>query len=181
MFGRLGLDYFVTNRTTLSLAAIRVHGEFKPTTESDITTDSILNDGTLRYNGTRTSNGTRTFNATGVQLGMVHNFAKDGEQLTADGNFFSGKNSGDQMYLNNSYDANGNFIGTSTQQQLSDGTNQFLTIQTDYTNPLTKKTKLEAGLRAQLNKIENDNQTYYVYGAETSKVPGTEIAYHNDQ
>jgi ferric enterobactin receptor len=179
MFGRLGLDYFVTNRTTLSLSGVRVHGEFKPTTESDITTDSILNDGTLRYTGTRTSNGNRTFNATGVQLGMVHNFVKEGEQLTADGNYFSGKNNGDQLYVNNNYDASGNFLGTSTQQQLSLGNNKFLTIQTDYTNPLSKKTKLEAGLRAQINKIENDNQTYYVFGSETSKVPGTEIAYHN--
>jgi outer membrane receptor protein involved in Fe transport len=179
MFGRLGLDYFVTNRTTLSLAGIRVHGEFKPTTESDITTDSIFDDHTLTYPGTRTSYGNRTFNATGLQAGMVHNFAKDGEQLTADGNFFSGKNNGDQTYLSNLYDPNGNFVGTSTQQQLSSGTNQFLTIQSDYTNPLSKNTKLEAGVRAQINKVENDNQTYYVNGSEATKVPGTEIEYHN--
>jgi outer membrane receptor protein involved in Fe transport len=179
MFGRLGLDYFVTNRTTLSLAGIRVHGEFKPTTTSDIATDSIFNDQTLRYIGDRTSYGNRTFNATGVQTGVVHNFAKDGEQLTADGNFFSGKNNSTQTYLNNSYDLDGNFLGSSTQQQLADGTNQFLTIQSDYTNPLTKNTKLEAGARAQINKIENNNQTYYINGSEASKVPGTEIAYHN--
>ncbi|HEY2726088.1 MAG TPA: TonB-dependent receptor, partial [Parafilimonas sp.] len=180
MFGRVGLDYFVTNRTTLSLAGIKVHGEFKPYTESDITTDSIFNDQTLHFTGNRISEGSRTFNATGVQAGMVHNFAKDGEQLTADGNFFSGKNSGDQNYLSNSYDVNGNFIGSSTQQQLSNGTNQFLTVQTDYTNPLTKNTKLEAGLRAQLTKTSNNNQTYYVNGSELSKIPGTEIAYHNN-
>ena len=179
MFGRLGLDYFVTNRTTLSLAGIRVHGEFKPTTTSDLSTDSIFNDQTLHFTGDRTSYSNRTFNATGVQAGMVHNFAKEGEQLTADGNYFSGKNSGDQTYLNDSYDGSGNFLYSSTQRQLSDGTNQFLTVQTDYTNPLTKNTKLEAGLRAQMNKISNNNQTYNVIGEDLSKVPGTEIAYHN--
>ncbi len=179
MFGRLGLDYFVTNRTTLSLAGIRVHGEFKPTTVSDITTDSIFNDSALHFIGTRTSNSNRIFNATGIQAGMVHNFTKDGEQLTADGNYFSGKNSGSQTYLNNNYDENGNFLGSSTQEQLSDGSNQFLTIQTDYANPLTKNTKLEAGLRAQMNKTSNNNQTYDIIGDEASKKLGTEIAYHN--
>jgi hypothetical protein len=43
MFGRLGVDYFVTNRTTLSLSGIRVHGEFKPSDMIDITTDSLIN------------------------------------------------------------------------------------------------------------------------------------------
>ena len=32
LFGRAGLDYFVTNRTTLSLGYIRVHGEFSALT-----------------------------------------------------------------------------------------------------------------------------------------------------
>jgi ferric enterobactin receptor len=179
MFGRIGLDYFITNRTTLSLAGIKVHGEFKPYTESDIATDSIFNDHTLHFTGNRISDGSRTFNATGVQAGMVHNFAKEGEQLTADGNFFSGKNTGNQNYYSTSYDVTGTTIGTSTQQQLSSGNNQFLTVQTDYTNPLTKNTKLETGLRAQINKIENNNETFYVLNNELSKVPGTGIAYHN--
>jgi ferric enterobactin receptor len=179
MFGRLGMDYFVTNRTTLSLAGIKVHGEFKPTTESDMTTDSIFNDHTLHLEGLRTSNSNRTFNATGLQGGMVHNFTKEGEQLTADANFFSGKNSGDQFYINDNYDANGNFISSSTQQQISEGNNRFFTVQTDYANPISKKTKLEAGLRAQINKVENKNETYYIDGSNASKVPGTGIDYHN--
>lgn len=179
IFGRLGLDYFVSNRTTLSISGIKMHGAFRPTTISNLSSDSVFNDQVLHFNGTRNSFSNRVFDGNGLRAGMVHNYVKDGEQLTADLNLFTGKNSGGQTYLNSNYDANGNFMGSSTQKQVSDGSNLFFTIQSDYTNPLTKNTKLEAGLRAQISTTSNDNQTYYVNGTEESKIPGTEIAYHN--
>ncbi len=179
VFGRLGLDYFVTNRTTISLAGIKVHGEFKPNELDNITSDSIFSDHTENFTGTRSSTGDRSFNANGLQGSFVYNFPKQGEQLTADGNFFSGKNTGNQLYTNNNYDSNGNFLYKSTQQQISDGTNQFLTVQTDYVNPFTKTTKLEAGLRAQLNKVSNDNVTYDLNGTEPVKLPYSSEVYHN--
>ena len=46
------------------------------------------------------------------------------------------------------------------EQQLSTGSNQFLTLQSDYVNPLTKKTKLEAGVRAQIRNTTNDNDIF---------------------
>jgi len=180
MFGRLGIDYYVTNRTTLSLSGTKVHGEFKPSTISQLSSDSNYYDHVVTTSGDRISNTDRTFNGTGVQGGMVHNFTKDGHQLTADVNYFGGKNEGNQYITSDSYDANGTFMGTSNQRQLSEGKNQFITIQTDYANPITKNIKLEAGLRAQLNKLSNKNETFYVNGAEAVKVPGTSIDYSNN-
>jgi len=78
--------------------------------------------------------------------------------LTFDGNMFSGKNGGNSLYTTNSYLEDGTFTGQSVQQQLSEGTNKFYTFQSDYVNPLTKKIKLEAGVRAQINKLTNDNE-----------------------
>ena len=89
IFGRLGLDYFVSNRTTISLAGIKVHGQFKP--NSDITTDSLDNNDAIYNFADRTTIGSRTFNANGLQFSMVHNAVKEGEQITFDGNFFSGR------------------------------------------------------------------------------------------
>ena len=37
LFGKFGIDYFITNRTTLSLTGIKVHGEFNPNETIDIT------------------------------------------------------------------------------------------------------------------------------------------------
>ena len=180
VFGRLGLDYFVTNRTTISLAGIKVHGEFSPNTISNVDIDSLFKNGNIVNTSTiRTTTGSRTFNANGLQFGFVYNFPKQGEQWTADGNYFAGKNDGNTYYANSNYDAAGNFTGHFDQQQLSSGDNKFFTMQTDYTNPLTKNTKLEAGLRVQINKLSNINDLYFVDGANSTKLPGSSINYHN--
>lgn len=155
IFGRLGIDYYVTNRTTISLAGIKVHGEFKP--NSDIRTDSLNSNGDMyRYND-RITSGTREFNATGAQFGIVHNFAKAGEQWTADGNYFSGKNNSNSLYTTNSFMADKTLLGQSYQRQISSGGNDFFTVQSDYVNPITAKTKIEAGVRLQIRKTTNNN------------------------
>jgi len=160
MFGRVGLDYFMTNRTTFSLAGIKVHGEFKPNETINISTDSLYNNGKISSYSDRTSNGKRNFNASGLQFGIKHIFPKEGEEWTADLNYFSGKNEGNSLYLTNYYtSAGGNKIGEYQQQLINTGTNQFLTIQTDYVKPF-KKIKLETGLRAQLRKLNNINDNY---------------------
>ena len=160
VFGKLGLDYYVTNRTTFTLAGIKVHGEFKPNEIIDITTDSLFNSG-LKGSAysQRLTNGSRTFNANGLQTGLIYNFPREGEQLTADGNFFSGKNNSNSLYTTSYYDG-GNINGTQTQKILSGGSNKFLTLQTDYARPFDSTTKLETGLRAQLRNTVSNNDTY---------------------
>lgn len=158
IFGKLGVDYYITNRTTISLSGIKVHGKFEP--NSMIRTDSLDKLGNLLNYNERNTSGERNFNATGVQFGIVHNFAKEGAQLTFDGNVFSGKNNSLSQYTTNYYTNKDQLVGNTVQKQVADGTNQFTTLQTDYVNPITKKTKLEAGLRAQLRKLSNNNDTY---------------------
>jgi outer membrane receptor protein involved in Fe transport len=160
MFGRLGLDYFMTNRTSFSVAGIKVHGEFKPNETININTDSLFSSGKISSYSQRVSTGTRNFNANGLQLGMKHIFPKEGEELTADMNYFSGKNDGNSSYITNYYaNAGGAATGQYQQQLVNSGTNRFLTIQTDYVKPF-KNIKLETGLRAQLRKLSNINNNY---------------------
>ncbi len=159
MFGRVGLDYFASNRTTFSIAGIKVHGEFKPNETININTDSLYSAGNVSSFSDRLSNGKREFNAHGLQLGMKQLFPKEGEELTADMNFFSGKNEGNSLYVTDYFAGNGDKTGNYQQQLISSGTNQFLTIQTDYVKPINK-IKLETGLRAQLRKLSNINDNY---------------------
>lgn len=181
MFGRLGLDYFVTNRTTLSISAVKVHGEFKPNETIDINTDTIFktNDITSSYSQ-RISNSKREFNATGLQGGIKYNFPKAGEEWTMDGNFFQGKNNSDAMYTTNYYSGSA-ITGSQLQQVIGSGRNRFLTVQTDYVKPINDKTKLETGLRAQMNRIINDNETFIqgVGGTEFVKIPSATNNYNN--
>jgi ferric enterobactin receptor len=160
MFGRVGLDYFATNRTTFSMAGIRVHGEFKPNDFINTSTDSLFTSGKQSSYSERVSTGKREFNAAGLQLGMKHIFPKEGEEFTADLNYFSGKNEGNNLYVTDYFASQGGIkTGNFQQQLINSGTNKFLTIQSDYVKPF-KGIKLETGVRVQLRKISNINDNY---------------------
>jgi outer membrane receptor protein involved in Fe transport len=128
----------------------------------------------------RVSSGSRTFDANGLQSAFVYNFPKQGTQLTADANYFSGKNTNSSLYTTNYLKGN-TVNGTQMQQIVGDGKNKFLTIQTDYTNPLTAKTKLETGLRAQLRTtISNNENLMGATKAELVKIPSGTSNYKNN-
>ena len=161
VFGKLGLDYYVTNRATISLGLIKVHGKFDPNETIHSSTDSLLNSGVKSTNSVRYTSGTRTFDANGLQLDYVYNFPKEGEQLTANGNYFSGANTGNSLYTTNYL--KGNTVGGTQLQQVSnDGKIKFLTLQTDYALPFgkEKQSKLEAGLRFQQHQIGQNNDNF---------------------
>lgn len=160
LFGRLGLDYFVTNKTTLSFSATRVHGEFKPSEVLDTQTDSLMTSGKLTGYSTRNSNTSRTFNGTGFQMSLKHDFAKEGESITIDGNYFSAKNNSTALYATDYFTSAKAAIGQQQQKVLSDGKNTFFTVQADYVKPFTSTTKLEAGVRGQFKPLTNNNETY---------------------
>lgn len=161
LFGKLGLDYFVTNRTTLSLSGVRVHGQFEPNEMITINTDSLYNSAKVSNYSERNSTGKRIFNATGLVFGLKHNFAKEGEELTLDANLFSGKNENNSFYKTDYYTQKGGILThNQLQKVLGDGTNKNITIQSDYVKPFTATTKLEAGVRAALRSIVNNNNNY---------------------
>ena len=168
-FGKLGLDYYVTNRATISLGLIKVHGMFNPDETITSATDSLLSSGTKTANSVRYTSGSRSFDANGLQLDYVYNFPKDGEQLTANANYFSGKNTGNSLFTTNYLDGS-NVAGTQLQQVASDGTIKFLTVQTDYTLPFgkQKQSKLETGLRAQVHQTISNNDNFM--GADASNL-----------
>ena len=160
-FEQIGADWFATNKTTLSLSYIRVDGAFKPTDVSSIQSSfvSYLGDSTIYSN--RYSNSNRAFHVNGAQAGMKHTFDKKGEELTADFSYF-----GVNADLTSDYTTNylkgqpGSDLAYQTLQK-TQGTAapNFVTIQTDYTDPLGEKTKLEAGLRASIQHLANYNET----------------------
>lgn len=160
LFGRASVDYFATNRTTFTLGAVRVHGEFNP--RDNLRTDSA-NEGSnyISYSDRNTKNN-RQFNAYGIQGGFKYQFPKKGEEITADANLFSGKFDNSSYYNTDIFDAKGGTQTGNIQQRIQgSGTNQFFTIQSDYVNPLKNNGKFEAGVRAQLRSLKNGQNNYY--------------------
>src|SRR4030095_926394 len=162
-FGSLGFDYFATNRTTFSLTGIHVHGEFKPNQLLNVTNNTFFPSGEETVYSQRTVNSQRIFDANGLQFAFKHLFPREGENITADVNFFRGKNNNGSLTVTNFFTGQpGSSVADVEQQKVNgNGTNQFITIQTDYVHPFDAKTKLEAGLRMNNQRLESNTYTFY--------------------
>lgn len=180
MFGRAGVDYFATNRLTLSLAGVLVHGKFDPNDIQYI--DTSLSTGSLKSYSERQTLTHRDFKAKGAQGGFKYIFPRQGEELTGDFNYFSSSNDGYSYFNTDTYNQPGGLkIGERRQQLLGEGSNEQLTVQTDYVRPFGKTGKLEAGLRAQIREMAN-NQGNYFWNETTGeyvKIPSATGNYRN--
>jgi ferric enterobactin receptor len=182
-FGSLGLDYFVSNRTTFSLTGIHVHGQFSPNQLLDITNNTFFPSGTETDYSQRTVNTNREFNANGFQFAFKHLFPREGENITADANYFAGMNVNNALTVTNYLQGSpGSPAGNTEQQRVNgNGTNKFLTIQTDYVHPFDAKTKLEAGLRVNTQHLVSNTLTYYDTTGKNNfyPVPAASTNYNN--
>ncbi|MFI5185194.1 MAG: TonB-dependent receptor domain-containing protein [Chitinophagales bacterium] len=154
-FGRAGLDYFADNRNTFTLSGVLVHGHFKSNMNSDIYVDTLSGINKQSYTN-RTTNNDGEFNNRGGTLSYLHNFPKNGHQVTADVNYNKSKNENTSLVGNNVFaNTGGPQTSTYNQQQSGGGSNSFLTIQSDYTNPINDKSKFEAGVRMAQRNVES--------------------------
>lgn len=161
-FGRAGFDYFIDNRNTLSLSGNIVKGSSKTTSTSNMATDFLGNPVTSSL-ADRLSNSKSSFQNKGVSLGYKRNFPKQGHELTADVNYNSSKSSSTNLIKTDSLDySTKNVLKSSSQRQDGAGNFETIVLQTDYSNPLTDKSKLEMGARVSIRKVDNKNNFYFI-------------------
>ncbi|SDK31335.1 Outer membrane receptor proteins, mostly Fe transport [Pedobacter sp. ok626] len=91
-------------------------------------------------------------------LDFVHKFKKPKEELTFNFSYSNGTNNNDQNYTTDIYNQNGIPVSNLPQIQVNNGSgdNSSYNIQTDYTIPVGKAGKFEAGYRSQIRYAEND-------------------------
>lgn len=152
-FGRLGVDYDFSPRTSVSIAGVLVEGKFRPNENTLISTQSGGNTSLSK----RISDSERSFKPRGLQAGLVQKFKTEGEEFTVDFNYFGGENNSNGLYSTNYLNDINQITGTQVQENIGSGENQFMTIQTDYVKPFKNGMKLETGLRAQINNLKNLN------------------------
>jgi outer membrane receptor protein involved in Fe transport len=159
-FGRAGLDYFVDNRNTISVTGNYAKGSFNNVSSQLIDTTQY---GSL-WNTDRGTSATTAFENFGSQLSFKHNFAKNGHDITADANYNSSTSSSNSLINSYTYQPtpyeNTLKYPLYQQQSIGSGYNHFLTIQTDYENPISDDTKFEAGARAAIRDFRTDNLQY---------------------
>lgn len=158
-FGRFGFDYFMDIRNTLTVTGNFARGGFSPVSIARIIIDTLKN-GTNAKRGfqNRHTNTEGLFRNKGAQVSFKHNFPQGGHELTADVTYNKGRNENDGDILITNLTSNALTIRDQYRQtQLGRGTNENVTLQTDYAKPVSANSKIEAGVRAQLRKVMSEN------------------------
>ncbi|MCB0524962.1 MAG: TonB-dependent receptor [Lewinellaceae bacterium] len=178
---RGGLDWFIDNRNTLTFSGNYHGGSFNNMDQlfkDETFYSDSLSDNTI--SSIRNSESTRNFKNLGTQVLFKHLFPKDGKEWTADINYNQSRSENNADYLTE-------FIGTgddSSERQLGDGGNSYLTVQSDFVNPITKSLKFETGVRLAVRNFDTDNQNFVFDSLQNDYlyVPGFTDKYKfNDQ
>ncbi|MEP7280013.1 MAG: outer membrane beta-barrel protein [Bacteroidota bacterium] len=173
-FGRLGLDYLMDNRNTITITGVIVRGNFK--NDDELNFDSLGNS-SLFTRGSQLTNSAFQFRNIGGSLSYKHNFAKAGKELTSDINFNQSTNNNNGQYNIQLYEPDNTVKGNpSLRNTTGEGQNKFFTAQVDYSNPISDKSKIEMGARAAIrnntslsnNFIYVDSLGQYLYNASLS-------------
>ncbi|MEP7253888.1 MAG: TonB-dependent receptor, partial [Ginsengibacter sp.] len=179
-FGRAGFDYFADNRNTFTLAGVIVGGKFGSEDLLNITRDSNYVSYVTNDRGVRNTNGNFSFNNYGGTLSYKHNFAKPNKDITADVNYNYSKNANSNVFSTQYFYPDNTPKTPLLQQKITGGgTTKYFTAQTDYTDPINDKMKLEAGLRGAVRNYSSFNENYF-YNSFANKyetIPGINSRY----
>ncbi|RBL90721.1 TonB-dependent receptor [Chitinophaga flava] len=160
--GRIGFDWFVDNRNTITISEGITGGNFNR--YNDQTQNELdINRELVRY-GTGINNSKNGFRNYTTQLGYKHTFAREGEELTADFtyNYATSDNSSEYslQYFNLKGDSIFSPIKPQNRYGSGDGKTTYITGQLDYIRPLTEKSKIEMGLRTNTRRFDNFTNTF---------------------
>ncbi|MEO6639462.1 MAG: TonB-dependent receptor [Ginsengibacter sp.] len=168
-FARAGFDYFPDNRNTITLSGVLVGGNFSNTDFIDITRDTSYVSYLSSESGYRNTNGNFTFNNTGGTISFKHNFAKPNKNITADANYFYSKNTNNSEFSTQYFNRDNTPKTPVSLQRITGGGNtKTFTAQTDYSNPISDKLKLEMGLRGSVRDYSSKNENFF-YNPYTTK------------
>lgn len=164
---KAGIDYYVAERTILSFSSGL---NFRDEDETELLRINQFGSG---LNPLSLSNRTNQENGGGnsydLNVDFTQRFKKPKEELTMNLSFSEGTNDNFQVYNTNIYNVNGVNVSSTPDIQRTDrnGLNRNYNAQLDYSLPLGKTGKIEAGWRSQIRISESST-----YADEISPVNG---------
>ncbi len=159
-FGRFGFDYFIDNRSTLTIGGNIVRGQFRNKDLISIYRDTVKPLETIIETGLRNLKAVTDFKNYGSSLSFKHNFTKQGKELTADVNYNYSNNFNTSDYSSQYYDVNKNPTNKAVERSSGGGTTKNLTVQSDFVNPLSDTRKMEMGIRMALRNYNSNNDNF---------------------
>mgnify|MGYP003576264952 CR=1 FL=1 len=153
---KAGIDYYVAPKSVISLSGGFNSRENERNELIDIRQLSSAGSPVLLSNRANANNGYG--DSYDLNLDYVQKFKKPKEELTFNFGYSSGTNNNDQTYNTNITNRNGSEVNLSPslQRTFNTGDNTNYNIQADYSLPLGKSGKIEAGYRSQIRLGNND-------------------------
>lgn len=168
---RVGADYFIDDKTTLSFTQGFNNGRF----ENDGTQNQqFLNqDKVLTYTGLRKSTSDGNFNRSSSRLNFERRFNNPEHKLTADITYNKGDRNNSEYIVNNFYNPDGSLYEPVTRVRNSGLTDDYQIIgQVDYSNKMSDDKRIEFGLRTFYNHNKSNFGTYSIDLADNeTKLP----------
>jgi iron complex outermembrane receptor protein len=143
---RVGFDFFINNRNTLSLSQTAVFGNFNTTDNLSITNDSAG----VKNNGSEVNAQLAYFRNLTTDITFKHTYPKEGKEYTLDFRYNYAEGGTNYLYTITPSDASGNIPpGAPYYENLIGGqhSDQF-TAQGDFSLPIGKNIKIETGFRS---------------------------------
>ncbi|SMC71842.1 TonB-dependent receptor domain-containing protein [Pedobacter nyackensis] len=155
---KAGIDYYLTAKDILSLS-----GGFNSRNQTESDLAMIYEYGPQRNPlefSTRNTSNSGSGNSYDLNFDYSHKFKTQGEELTFNFGYSTGNNDRFQDYSTSVYDRGGIPVSEETEllRNINNGNNSNYNIQTDYTLPLGKLGKMEAGYRSQIRYSDNNSQ-----------------------
>lgn len=156
---RLTTDYAASKNTTIGFAATGFFSNNKPAV-AGITNllDSMHN--RVNYN-TVSDLPENTISNPGFNINLQQKLDKKGKELTADADYVFYHNLNKQVSENNLYDNNDVLQSPFILKNYIPANLDIYSFKTDYTQPVKKNAKLEAGLKFSYVKTDNNGQYSY--------------------
>lgn len=167
-FGKIGVDYYINNRNTITLSEMVVGGQMNTNDMQQFS----ANYGSYNLTGDRINNQHAKFNNYNTQLLYKKTYPVAGKELTFD--------------LNHNYTKanNGYLFSTYTPDTIPDSfqknkggtsSNQFV-FQMDYVNPISETKKLEAGIKAYYKQSLSENNVLDSVANKSDYVSNTNMS-----
>lgn len=179
MFGRVGFDYNINNRNTITVSGNYVHGIFRTLdNQESVLKDSAAN---LISNGHRLNDSKNQFDNYTGQIQYRKTFPKQGKEITSDITY--NHSLGSSGYLNTTE----NYLLNSTtpnvylsNYMLNTGgsSSDMYNFQFDFVNPINDFTKLETGVKTNYSHSQNDQDNSFKTFADADYKPDTALTNH---
>lgn len=155
---KFGADYYASAKTTLGIV---VNGYSNPGSFKSNNTTNIYDAGNMLQSQTlSTSASTDKWNNIGTNFNLRHSFDSTGKEISLDADYIHYTSNSDQLFNNYFFNETGGKLSEdeSLRGDLP-GNIDIYSIKSDYTLPLKKNAKFEAGFKS--SYVETDNNAIY--------------------